>query len=138
MTAYNSNLWTSERLRILREEYPDKGAQHVADRIGLRLRQVQHRVQHEGLTRNFPNPPRLVKRPPNPADGPLGLSQREIQMLRAMTRGRGYKHIANTLHLSPETVRGYVGIIFRKMAVHTQVQAVLKAERAGLFKDLVF
>lgn len=138
MTAYNSSLWTKEKLQILSTEYPDNGAKHVANLIGMDLRQVQRRVQLEGLRRKFKGEPRIIKRRPNQESGPFGLSPREIQVLRAMTRGRGYKHIANTLHLSRETITGYVGVIFRKMGVHSQVQAVLKAERAGLFKDLTF
>ena len=56
-----------------------------------------------------------------------GLTPREKNVLSAIVRGMTYKMIGSELNISPETVRGHVKNIYRKMTVNSQSQAVAKA-----------
>ncbi|KAB8329948.1 response regulator transcription factor [Scytonema tolypothrichoides VB-61278] len=53
------------------------------------------------------------------------LSQRELEILKLMGRGKNNREIAQELHLSEGTVRNYVSQIFSQLDVRDRVQAVL-------------
>jgi DNA-binding CsgD family transcriptional regulator len=53
-----------------------------------------------------------------------GLTQREIEVLRLIARGRTNRAIANELHLSERTVHRHVANIFTKLAVDSRTAAV--------------
>lgn len=55
------------------------------------------------------------------------LSDRELQVLRQLTKGLNYKQIAANLIISPNTVRTHIEKIYRKMEVSNKVEAVQKA-----------
>jgi DNA-binding NarL/FixJ family response regulator len=57
------------------------------------------------------------------------LSSRESQVLACLTAGLPRGEIAETLEISPETVRTHVQHILRKLGVHTVQQAVAMALR---------
>lgn len=59
------------------------------------------------------------------------LTRRELQILELMSRGSDARGIARELHVSPHTARDYVKIIYRKLDVHSQLEAVLTAFRSG-------
>lgn len=54
------------------------------------------------------------------------LTQREEQVLAALSKGYAYKEIADLLNISFETVRTYVRTIYDKLHVHSRTQATLK------------
>jgi len=56
-----------------------------------------------------------------------GLTPREKDVLSAIVRGLTYKMVGSELNISPETVRGHVKNIYRKLMVNSQSQAVAKA-----------
>jgi DNA-binding CsgD family transcriptional regulator len=58
------------------------------------------------------------------------LSGRERQVLRLIAAGRTNAEIADTLFLSPHTVRTHVRNSLRKLGVSTRAQAVLALERS--------
>ena len=60
------------------------------------------------------------------------LTERELDVLRAMARGLANAEIALHLHLSEGTVRNHVSAIFTKLAVADRTQAVIIAIRHGL------
>ena len=60
------------------------------------------------------------------------LTEREVDVLRQMSKGFGNAEIANRLHLSEGTVRNYVSSIFVKLGVADRTQAVIIAIRHGL------
>jgi DNA-binding NarL/FixJ family response regulator len=65
------------------------------------------------------------------------LSTREIDVFREIARGRRMPPIAQTLHVSPHTVRNHLKAVFRKLGVHSQsdvVELVLR-RRAGRRRD---
>lgn len=72
---------------------------------------------------------------PRPADG---LSEREREIIRLVGAGLTNERIAETLFLSPHTVRTHVRNSLRKLGVRTRAEAVLALERTeppipGLF-----
>jgi len=61
-----------------------------------------------------------------------GLTPREKDVLSAIVRGLTYKMAAFELNISPETVRGHVKKIYKKLTVNSQTQAVAKAIHLNL------
>ncbi len=59
------------------------------------------------------------------ADEPT-LSRRETEVLQALTKGSSNKEIADTLHVTVETVRWHLKQIYEKLHVHGRTQAALK------------
>ncbi|TDV39255.1 LuxR family transcriptional regulator [Paraburkholderia caballeronis] len=60
------------------------------------------------------------------------LSAREIDVLRAISRGASNKEVAQALTMSPSTVRTHVEKAFRKLECSTRAAATLKASAMGL------
>jgi LuxR family transcriptional regulator, regulator of acetate metabolism len=58
--------------------------------------------------------------------GDLGLSAREIEILRLVAEGRPDRDIAEALVLSPRTVESHVGRILRKLDVHNRTEAAAR------------
>ncbi len=62
--------------------------------------------------------------------GPI-LSERQQEVLRLLTRGLSNREIGDQLHVSEETVKSHVGLIFKVFNVHSRVEAVTQARRWG-------
>lgn len=60
------------------------------------------------------------------------LTTRELDILRLVASGRSNKEIANDLHLTEGTVKGYVSNVLAKLGVQDRTQAALLAVREGL------
>lgn len=74
---------------------------------------------------------------PLPAPAPAAsrldvLSQRELDILRGITRGQGNKEIARTLGIAETTVKIHVQHILRKLDVSSRVHAAVIASEHGL------
>ncbi|RMD48925.1 MAG: DNA-binding response regulator [Ignavibacteria bacterium] len=63
----------------------------------------------------------------NPED--FNLSEREVDVLKQIAEGLGYKEIAENLFISPFTVKKHIENIYRKLQVNNKVSAVRKAAR---------
>lgn len=59
------------------------------------------------------------------------LTQREMDILKLVTRGYSNKEIADELFLSLRTVQGHVGSIFSKIGVGSRTEAVVRALKEG-------
>lgn len=59
------------------------------------------------------------------------LSERELDVLRAIAAGLANKDIANSLHISVATTRNHVQHILKKLNVHSKLEAVALAFRNG-------
>lgn len=60
------------------------------------------------------------------------LSQRETEVLRMLCEGANYKHIAEALFVSANTVKAHIKSIYRKLHVHNRAEAVSRALRDRL------
>lgn len=60
------------------------------------------------------------------------LTEREMDVLRLIAQGQSNKEIANTLHLTEGTVKGYVSTILGKLQVADRTQAALYAVKHGV------
>ena len=71
--------------------------------------------------------------PPRRASHPdVDLSQREIEILTRMARGKSNDQIGRELYLSPETVKTHTHRLFRKLGAHDRAHAVARALRYGM------
>jgi PAS domain S-box-containing protein len=61
-----------------------------------------------------------------------GLTQRELEVLKLLTRGMSTQRVAGKLGISERTVRSHVRNIFKKCGVHSRVEAVSLAWEDGL------
>jgi DNA-binding NarL/FixJ family response regulator len=71
---------------------------------------------------------------PAAAPGENGLSERETEILQAVSRGHPYAEIAQRHFISPHTVATHVKNIYRKLEAHSKVQALSIARERGLLK----
>ncbi len=60
------------------------------------------------------------------------LTEREIEVLKALARGESNKQIADTLIVSEKTVKAHVSNILGKLGLQSRTQAVLYALRHGM------
>ena len=60
------------------------------------------------------------------------LSERELEVLRLLAKGRTTKNIAEQLFISRTTVNNHVQHILKKLNAHTRLEAIRRAEHAGL------
>lgn len=64
-----------------------------------------------------------------------GLTRRELEILDQLARGLSNREIADSLAISPRTVRNHVTSIFGKLDVSHRAQAVVRAREAGLGRN---
>ncbi len=62
----------------------------------------------------------------------ISLSEREIEVLEQLSKGLSYTSIADNLFLSPSTVRKHIENIYRKLQVHSKMEAVQKARNHNI------
>jgi len=70
-----------------------------------------------------------------PCDELNELTSREQEVLELLAQGFNNKQIAQTLFISPKTVRNHVYRIFNKLQVDNRGRAIVLAREAGLGKD---
>lgn len=74
-----------------------------------------------------PAPPAVMA-----AEGEAALSEREREVLQALAMGYSVAEIAERLGVSANTVSTHVKRCYRKLQVHSKMQAVTEARRRGL------
>lgn len=60
------------------------------------------------------------------------LSAREIEVLEQLSKGLSYTTIAGHLFISPGTVRKHIENIYKKLQVHSKIEAVQKARNHNI------
>lgn len=80
--------------------------------------------------------PDLTPAPPSQAPEPteddmLGLTHRQVDVLRLLIEGKSNKLIARALDLSESTIKTHVQAIFERLGVKTRAQAVVAAAKRG-------
>lgn len=71
-----------------------------------------------------------MRRPDGP--GPVGLTEREVEVLVGMSNGRSNAQIGAELYLSEDTVKTHARRMFRKLGASDRAQAVAIGLRRGL------
>lgn len=76
---------------------------------------------------------RLVRtaRPGPEAEGNASLTPRELQVLRLLADGWTIRQTASRTGISPRTVESHVTKLYRKLGVHTRMQAIGRAASLG-------
>jgi DNA-binding NarL/FixJ family response regulator len=82
------------------------------------------------LIEEFVNKPRPGERPPSLTE----LTDREVDVLRLIGRGRSNDEIAEELFVSYATVKTHIGRIFSKLDLRDRAQAVVAAYESGLVR----
>ena len=104
------------------------------------IRQIEVRKRLELLMRDFiisstdmpaEQAATLVSSTHAPAQQ-TNLSTRELEVLRLLARGSRTSAVAEQLHISRTTVNNHIQHILRKLDVHTRLEAIRRAEHAGL------
>jgi DNA-binding NarL/FixJ family response regulator len=62
------------------------------------------------------------------------LTKRQLEVLRLLAEGRSTAEIATELGLRRTTVRNYIANLLAGLGVHTRLQAVIAAKKAGLIE----
>lgn len=65
------------------------------------------------------------------------LSPQELRILALIAKGKSNKEIANTIQISPGTVRNYVSNLMRKLDVSTRVEAAVFALKHNIHKHVL-
>jgi DNA-binding CsgD family transcriptional regulator len=66
------------------------------------------------------------------AQAALGISARELDVLREIAAGRSNKEIAARLNVSPSTVKTHVARLFEKLGAKRRTDAMNKARELGI------
>jgi LuxR family maltose regulon positive regulatory protein len=64
--------------------------------------------------------------------GPRLLTAREMEVMRALSKGLTYAIIARNLVISENTLKSHIKNIYSKLEVNNRTQAILQAEKKGL------
>ncbi len=62
----------------------------------------------------------------------LGISPRELDVLRALAAGLSNKAIADQLHVSPNTVKTHVTRLYEKLDARRRTEAIARARELGI------
>ena len=64
----------------------------------------------------------------------LGISEREMEVLKLLANGRSNKEIAGDLDVSPNTVKTHIARLFEKLEVRRRTEAILRARELGMLQ----
>jgi DNA-binding CsgD family transcriptional regulator len=66
------------------------------------------------------------------AQASLGISERELEVLRLLAAGQSNKEIASRLAVSPNTVKTHIANLFSKLDVRRRTAAIGRARELGI------
>jgi len=72
--------------------------------------------------------------PARSAELPVALTERELEVLRALAHGLSNREIAGQLVITEGTVKNHVSSLIDKLGVRDRTQAVLKGQELGLLE----
>ncbi|MBE0429066.1 MAG: response regulator transcription factor [Thermoleophilia bacterium] len=113
---------------------------HAHDRLRQRntkletlAKHVRAAVQHYEQPRPLGSGVGLEAEPVSGSDGKgmVRLTRRELEILQLLARGLSNEVISRQLYISPTTTRNHIQNILGKLGVHSKLEAVAYAVRAG-------
>ncbi len=75
---------------------------------------------------------RLARQAREVAEVREALTERELEILRHLSKGLSVKQVATRLGISPRTVESHIAKLYRKLGARNRVQAVSRATALGL------
>jgi len=72
--------------------------------------------------------------PIKPKPGELAFKDRDVKILKLVSSGHTNAQIADTMFLSPESVKKYLYDIYKDLGVKNRMNAVIEARRAGIIQ----
>lgn len=150
-----------ETTQIVKQKYPHikiimltafDNDEHIFNAIkagadGYLLKEINPKDLYEGIIETLKggaamNPSiamktlKLLRNPidiQNPRDQEeISLTTREVEVLEQLSKGLSYTVIADHLFLSPSTVRKHIENIYKKLQVHSKIEAVQKARNHNI------
>ena len=115
---------------------PLRAAHAAALRLGARplLRQIRALARRAPITLEPPPAEPAPTPSPSPIEQ-LGLTARELEVLRHVAAGRSNREIGDALFITPKTASVHISNILRKLQVTSRVQAATAAHRLGLVDE---
>ena len=105
------------------------GAQPLGEQIAILARRARIRLAPSADSASSGAAPGDV----GADDGELGLTERELEVLRLVAEGRSNREIAGELFISPKTASVHVSNILGKLSVSNRGEAAAKAHSLRLF-----
>jgi DNA-binding NarL/FixJ family response regulator/class 3 adenylate cyclase len=134
LTTFDMDEYVYEALRagasgfLLKDVPPEQlvaGIRSVTSGDALLAPSITKRVIEEFMRR----PPEAARTPPPELEE---LTERELEVLRQLARGRSNAEIAKELFVGETTVKTHVGRVLMKLQLRDRVQAVVFAYESGL------
>jgi DNA-binding NarL/FixJ family response regulator len=123
LTTYDSEDNVSRALQAGAHGYLLKGASRAALADAIRTVHAGQRYIPPDIA------DRILPRPEGET-----LSDREVQVLKAIAEGKNNKEIGESLHISESTVKGHVNRVFAKLKVTDRTKALVVAVKRGLIQ----
>lgn len=124
LTMFTDPATVTEAVKAGADGYLSKGASREAVERAMRDVVAGSQVLDPLVTRGVFG--KLSDREPD------ALSDRELEVLQEVSRGKSTREVAEAIFLSEETVKTYLKQIFRKLGVRDRTEAVAEAFRRGL------
>jgi NarL family two-component system response regulator LiaR len=131
LSAYDDDRFVLRLLQSGASGYLLKSIQSQELLAGIRAVHLGESVLHPTIARKVLQRYVLTSEKPMDTGRTGGLTPREIEFLKLMTRGLSNKEIADEVNLSIRTVQGCVGQIFKKLGVNSRTEAVIYAVKEG-------
>jgi DNA-binding NarL/FixJ family response regulator len=133
LTTFDLNEYVYEAMKAGASGFllKDVPRSHLVD--GVRTIAAGDALLAPGITRRLIE--QFISRPPPGSKRPEGLDEltdRELEVLRLVARGRSNAEIGKELFVSEATVKTHVAHLFRKLELRDRVQAVVLAYESGL------
>ena len=87
---------------------------------------IKKEMRERGI-KKIPKGPRETTR-----NNPAGLTGRQVDVLKLLTRGMSNSEIASSLYISPKTVDHHISAILAKLNLHSRTEAAAYARTSGL------
>ncbi len=108
-----------------------KSAVEIFEKLGASAASalIKHKMRKTGI-KKIPRGPRKSTR-----NNPAGLTGRQMDVLKLLTRGLTNSEIASSLYISPKTVDHHISAILSKLNLHSRTEAAAYVQTNGMRGD---